>query len=78
MRNSRIGLAAMAALAFAGMSVAADAVAPTPRRARKPKRRYPEQSARQALRGMRRAQGGPGLMRMRDGTYVPRSAANAA
>lgn len=41
-------------------------------------RHYPEQSDRQALRGQRRAQGGPGLMRMRDGTYVPRSAANAA
>jgi hypothetical protein len=77
MRNSRIGLAAMAALAFAGMSVAADAVAPTPRRAPKPKRRYPEQSARQALRGQRRAQGGPGLLRMTNGSYVPRNAVNA-
>jgi len=47
------------------------------RRAPKPKRRYPEQSARQALRGMRRAQGGPGLLRMTNGSYVPRNAVNA-
>ena len=33
--------------------------------------RYPEQSRRQAMRGMRRAQGGPGI-ELVDGKYLPR------
>lgn len=97
MRNTRIGIAALAAIAASGAAFAslAETVKPAPssppRRAHAsggPRRRYrikpsgtshyPEQSDRQALRGQRRAQGGPGLMRMGDGTYVPRSAANAA
>lgn len=32
---------------------------------------YPEQSSRQAMRGQRRAQGGPGIV-LRDGVYVAR------
>jgi hypothetical protein len=39
---------------------------------RKPSKRYPEQSSRQALRGMRRAQGGPGLVLV-SGVYAPAS-----
>lgn len=35
-------------------------------------RRYPEQSSRQAQRGMRRAQGGPGLV-LKGGEYHPRT-----
>ena len=33
-----------------------------------PARKYPEQSSRQALRGQRRAQGGPGIVLI-DGVY---------
>lgn len=36
-------------------------------------KRYPEQSSRQAMRGSRRAQGGPGIV-LREGVYVARSA----
>lgn len=35
-------------------------------------KRYPEQSSRQAMRGQRRAQGGPGIV-LKDGVYVSRS-----
>ena len=37
-------------------------------------KRYPEQSSRQALRGLRRAQGGPGIVLV-GGKYQPREAA---
>jgi hypothetical protein len=56
------------ALLAMSMAAAADATAPSghglpslsfPRHT--PSKRYPEQSARQALRGFRRAQGGPGI-----------------
>jgi hypothetical protein len=35
-------------------------------------KRYPEQSSRQAMRGSRRAQGGPGI-ELVNGQYVPRA-----
>lgn len=38
-----------------------DAVRPS-RRSQRASKRYPEQSSRQALRGARRAQGGPGIV----------------
>jgi len=38
-----------------------------------PKRRYPEQSSRQAMRGHRRARGGPGIeLNRRTHEYQPR------
>lgn len=76
-----------AVIGIAGMNQAAQlpSVAPQrPRNARKSgksrrsakvtqgARRYPEQSSRQAMRGQRRAQGGPGIVLV-DGAYVPRS-----
>lgn len=36
-------------------------------------KRYPEQSTRQAMRGERRAQGGPGIVLV-NGEWVPRTA----
>lgn len=94
MKNTKLSLAAIAALASAGVAAVADtgdrivrAVAPRRARTTASARRryhirpsgtsyYPEQSARQAQRGQRRAQGGPGLFRMKDGTYVPRDQLN--
>jgi len=89
-----IELAALAAMISTGLSGAADAGARLVERATAQRHRhrqpgnapsgrsgtmhYPEQSDRQALRGQRRAQGGPGLFRMRDGTYVPRNQVNPA
>jgi len=37
-------------------------------------RRYEEQGDRQALRGFRRAQGGPGIVKNERGHWVPREA----
>ena len=80
MRSSPFNLrAALAAALVAGLS-AMPSVAPPQhgvRQSNEPRRRrsgnrYPEQSSRQALRGMRRAQGGPGLVLVR-GEYVPAS-----
>lgn len=76
MKKSSISLSILSALAAAGMSAAAatgivDRSAPVRRSYRgsmsrvhhRPSGyRYPEQSTRQALRGQRRAQGGPGLV----------------
>ena len=43
------------------------------RRAMQPTKRYPEQSSRQAMRGHRRAQGGPGVeLNRRTHEYQPR------
>lgn len=40
---------------------------------RRPSRRYPEQSSRQAMRGYRRAQGGPGIeLNRKTGEYDSR------
>jgi hypothetical protein len=77
MRKSSLGLAAIEAVAATGMQSAAPSwleAAPAeesrPSRVSKAGRsyrgigngfRYPEQSTRQAMRGLRRAQGGPGI-----------------
>ena len=81
MKSATLILAAISAIATAGAGIASFAKSaalsrPSPAR-RIRTSRYPEQSARQALRGMRRAQGGPGLLRMPDGSYVPRNTFNA-
>lgn len=66
MRNSKSSLLAMAALL--GMGANAPQTAFKPKRIRVSKR-YPEQSSRQAMRGHRRAQGGPGIVLAR-GAFV--------
>lgn len=38
---------------------------------------YPEQSSRQAMRGHRRAQGGPGIV-LKDGVWAPRKSGELA
>lgn len=72
MQKSRSLLAAVAALLdrSAGPNFFYNAVTPRERTPRTNKR-YPEQSSRQALRGERRAQGGPGI-ELVDGRYVAR------
>jgi hypothetical protein len=66
--------AALAAALLAGLSAVPSHAAAAPAlrmpSVRKPSKHYPEQSSRQALRGMRRAQGGPGLVLVR-GKYAP-------
>lgn len=78
MKNQSRSIAVLGALLAAGSGPWAGIAralkhafpAVTPVRTRK---HYPEQSSRQALRGLRRAQGGPGIV-LRDGVYVARSA----
>ncbi len=79
MRKSSLSLSVMSALAAAGAMVMPAAVSESAnvmnrrvmRRStpRATGRRYPEQSSRQAMRGSRRAQGGPGIVLI-DGAYV--------
>lgn len=84
-----LAAASMAAMAGAAAhAVAAQPSRPSPTR-RRPRstepigrystgysgtRRYPEQSQRQALRGQRRAQGGPGIVKNAQGHWTPRAA----
>jgi hypothetical protein len=83
MRKSSLGLSTLIALA-AAMSAPALAVEAAQVKTRPPSRtaqtgrsyrgigngyRYPDQSSRQAMRGMRRAQGGPGI-KLEGGVYV--------
>lgn len=72
MRKSSLGsLTALAGIAFAGHSTPASAFR-APRI--HPRKRYPEQSTRQELRGQRRAQGGPGItLNPRTFQYEPRA-----
>lgn len=72
MRKSSLGsLAALAGIAFAGLSTPASAFRAPRIQTRK---RYPEQSTRQELRGQRRAQGGPGItLNPRTFEYEPRA-----
>jgi len=72
MRKSSLGsLAALAGIAFSGLSTPASAFR-TPRI--QISKRYPEQSTRQQLRGQRRAQGGPGItLNPRTFEYEPRT-----
>ena len=63
---------AMASILAAGANGAAQVAAPYFPRLRARERtgkRYPEQSSRQAMRGHRRAQGGPGIVLV-DGMYL--------
>lgn len=73
MQKSRLSFAAMAAAALGlfgiGAEFAAGAFKPPRIRTRN---RYPEQSSRQAMRGHRRAQGGPGI-KLVEGQYVARA-----
>ena len=72
MLKSRLNFAALAAAALGlsgiGAESAAGALKPPRIRIRN---RYPEQSSRQAMRGARRAQGGPGI-ELVEGTYMRR------
>lgn len=85
MRKSYTNLAALAALAAAGMMATPTATSEGARVTRGPRgkamrriqprftgHRYPEQSSRQALRGSRRAQGGNGIVLV-GGVYEPKA-----
>ena len=70
MMKHKLGLAAMVAGMLGSLSVTANAGSSPFRAPRiRSRKRYPEQSTRQAMRGHRRAQGGPGL----DQSNQPRS-----
>lgn len=85
MRKSSLGLASLVAIAAAGLSGAAAAAMPRPQAGRRQRgrvfypsgsgrNRYPVQSSRQELRGLRRAQGGPGItLNPRTFEYEPRT-----
>lgn len=85
MKPNLASFAAAIGLASLGQSLAQPGIAPQrPRNTRKSgksrrsakvtqgARRYPEQSSRQAMRGQRRAQGGPGI-ELVGGVYVARN-----
>lgn len=72
MQKSRLSFAAMAAaaLGLSGIRAESAGIPFKPPRIRT-RNRYPEQSSRQAMRGYRRAQGGPGI-ELVDGQYMRR------